>query len=199
VKHPFVRQFQRVFDERCAAVTDFQELEENHFMHRKLFLRRSVFSSAALLGIPAFSSAGQQPSPDEPLPPQKVKEFVIAGHGNVDKTKAMLAEMPTLLYASWDWKGGDFETALEGAGHVGNKEIAAYLIDRGARPNLFVLAMLGKTSLVKSFLDLYPQYLTARGPHGLTLLHHAKAGGEEARELVDYFQEKGLKETKAAL
>ena len=95
--------------------------------------------------------------------------------------------------------GGDFETALEGAGHVGNKEIANYLIDRGARTNLFVLTMLGKTALVKAFLDLYPQYLTARGPHGLTLLHHAEKGGDDAKELFDYFKEKGLNESKAQL
>jgi hypothetical protein len=48
----------------------------------------------------------------------------------------MLAELPTLLYATWDWGNGDFETALEGAGHVGNKEIANYLI--GLEQNQFV-------------------------------------------------------------
>ena len=107
--------------------------------------------------------------------------------------------MPTLLYSCWDWKHGDFETALEGAGHVGNKEIANYLIERGARANLFVLTMLGKTTLVKAFLELYPQYLTARGPHGLTLLHHAEKGGDDSKDILDYLKGKGLTETKAEL
>ena len=50
-------------------------------------------------------------NPGDPLPPEKVKNFVIAGHSNFDKVKSMLAEMPTLLYATWDWGNGDFETA----------------------------------------------------------------------------------------
>ena len=59
--------------------------------------------------------------------------------------------------------------------------------------------MLGKTALVKTYLDQYPQYITARGPHGLTLLHHAQKGGEDSKELLDYLQSKGLKEVKANL
>jgi len=168
-------------------------------MNRNTFLKQTAFTVAGCAALPIFSFANNVVKADEPLPAAKVKEFVIAGHGNMDKVKSMLAEMPTLLYACWDWKGGDFETALEGAGHVGNKEIANYLIGLGARTNLFVLTMLGKTALVKSYLELYPQYLTARGPHGLTLLHHAQKGGDEANELFEYLQMKGLKETKAAL
>ena len=99
----------------------------------------------------------------------------------------------------WDLGGGDFETALEGAGHVGNKEIANYLIKQGARTNMFVLAMLGKTNIVKPYLEAFPEYLNARGPHGFTFLHHAQRGGEEAKEMLEYFQSKGLKETKMKL
>jgi hypothetical protein len=128
-----------------------------------------------------------------------VKEFVLAGHGNFDKVKSLLQAFPTLLYAAWDWADGDFETAIEGAGHVGNKEIALYLIEQGARANLFVLTMLGKTQLVKPYLEAFPSYLSARGPHGLTLLHHAQKGGDDARELLEYLQGKGLKDTKAKL
>jgi ankyrin repeat protein len=106
----------------------------------------------------------------------------------------MLEEYPNLLYSRYDWGNGDFEEALEGAGHVGNKEIAQYLIGRGARPNIFVLTMLGETVIVKSFLEKYPVLLNSLGPHGFTLLHHATRGGEEAKELLDYFQSKGLTE-----
>ena len=111
----------------------------------------------------------------------------------------MIIELPTLLYSTWDWGGGDFETALEGAGHVGNKEIANHLIGLGARTNLFVLTMLGKTQIVKPFLEAFPQYLNARGPHGFTFLHHAQKGGDDAKELLEYFQSKGMKDTKVAL
>lgn len=166
-------------------------------MDRKHFLQQVSIGTGGMLLAPGLSYGRQ--TGDDPLPAEKVKEFVVAGHGNLDKVKQMLSELPTLLYATWDWKNGDFETALEGAGHVGNKEIANYLIGLGARTNLFVLTMLGKTGIVTSFMETYPAYLNARGPHGLTFLHHAQKGGDDAKELLDYFQSKGLKETKLAL
>jgi len=132
----------------------------------------------------------------DPVPLEKVKEFVSAGHNNLDKVKKLLEEFPSLVFASYDLGGGDFETAIEGAGHVGDKEISNYLINAGARTNMFVLTMLGKTSIVKPFLDAFPAYINARGPHGLTLLHHANRGGDDALELKEYLQSKGLKETK---
>ncbi len=168
-------------------------------MNRKKFLHQSALTTAGMVAMPLISFAGKSQDAADPLPAEKVKEFVIAGHGDFTKTKTMLAEMPTLLYATWDWGGGDFETALEGAGHVGNKEIATYLIRLGARTNLFGLTMLGKTALVKAYLELYPQFLTARGPHGFTLLHHAQRGGEDSKELFDYLKGRGLEEMKAAL
>ena len=82
---------------------------------------------------------------------------------------------------------------------MGNKEIANYLIEIGARTNLFVLTMLGKTQIVKSFLETYPDFINAKGPHGFTLLHHALQGGDDAKELLNYLREKGLKETKLKL
>jgi len=167
-------------------------------MNRKIFLKQTVFTTAgSIMAFPVLANAHKPEV--EPLPAEKVKQFVIAGHGKFDEVKTMLVEFPTLLYATWDWGNGDFETALEGAGHVGNKEIANYLIGLGARTNLFVLTMLGKSAIVKNFLDTYPQYLNARGPHGLTFLHHAQKGGDDSKELLEYFQSKGLKETKVPL
>ena len=168
-------------------------------MNRKKFLQQSMAGAGLIVGAPLLASARSWSIENDPLPPEKVKEFVIAGHGNFDQVKKMLGEMPTLLYATWDWGGGDFETALEGAGHVGNKEIANYLIGVGARTNLFVLTMLGKTSIVKNFLDTFPQYLNASGPHGFTFFHHAQKGGDDAKELLEYFQSKGLTEDRVAL
>jgi len=172
-------------------------------MIRKSFLQQLAIGAGSLVTVPYLLNSQQTQTTNkpliDPLPAEKVKDFVIAGHGNLDKVKSMLAEFPTLLYATWDWGDGDFETGLEGAGHVGNKEIANYFIGLGARTNLFVLTMLGKTQIVKPYLDTFPQYLTARGPHGLTLLHHAQKGGDDAKELLDYLQSKGLKETKAKL
>lgn len=165
-------------------------------MQRKQFLQTVSFGATGLL-LPAVSFT--QTQTPEPLPINLVKDFVIAGHGNFEKTKQMFTETPAILYATYDWGKGDFETALEGAGHVGNKEIANWLIQQGARTNLFVLTMLGKTTLVKTFLEMFPAYINARGPHGFTLLHHAQKGGDDSKELVDFFKSKGLTETKASL
>jgi hypothetical protein len=167
-------------------------------MNRKNFLQHATLGTGGMIAASYLFGQNTQGKSD-PLPAEKVKEFVIAGHGDINKVKEMLLEFPTLLYGTWDWGGGDFETALEGAGHMGNKEIANHLINLGARTNLFVLTMLGKTQIVKTWLDTFPQYLGARGPHGFTFLHHAQKGGDDAKELLDYFQSKGLKETKVAL
>src|SRR6185503_15587545 len=164
-------------------------------MNRKNFLQNVALGTGGLIAIPrVLSGQTNNPPKGDPLSPEKVKEFVGAGHNNLQRVKEMLAETPTILYATWDWGGGDFETALEGAGHVGDKEIANYLIPLGARTNLFVLTMLGKTQIVQSCLEAYPEYLNARGPHGFTFLHHALRGGDDAKELLEYFQSKGLKE-----
>lgn len=170
-------------------------------MDRKLFLQRGLMGAGGILAVPYYLRAEkfQRPFAEDPLPPEKVKEFVIAGHNNLDKVKVLLLEFPTLLFATWDWGGGDFETALEGAGHVGNREIANYLIRQGARTNLFVLTMLGKTELVKPWLESFPECIFAKGPHGFTLLHHAQKGGEDSKELLEFLQSKGLKESKLSL
>jgi hypothetical protein len=158
-----------------------------------------LISAGGLAASPSLLTGQTVQQKADPLPAEKVKEFVIAGHNNLDKIKTLQSEFPTLIYANWDWGGGDFETAIEGAGHVGAKEIANYLVSQGSRTNLFVLTMLGKTQIVKAYLDAYPQYLNARGPHGFTLLHHAQRGGDDAKELYEYLLSKGMKDTKTSL
>ena len=167
-------------------------------MDRKSFVKKGVASSLGLGLIPTLAFAAQQTDP-EPLKVEMVKEFVLAGHFDLDKAKNMLNDHPNLIYSRYDWGNGDFEEAIEGAGHKGNKEIANYLIEKGARVNLFVLTMLGKTSLVKPTLEAYPSLIFAKGPHGLSLLHHAEVGGTESKELYDYLLGKGLTEKSFSL
>ncbi|MCC6458835.1 MAG: ankyrin repeat domain-containing protein [Saprospiraceae bacterium] len=134
-------------------------------------------------------------SPADPLDDALVKEYVGAAHKDLDRVRTMLTEQPLLLNASWDWGKGDFETALGAAGHVGRRDIAEFLLDKGARADLFVLTMLGETAIVKSTLERFPQLLHSYGPHGFTLLHHAQRGGEAAQNLLDFLNGKGLTET----
>lgn len=162
-------------------------------MNRKTFIKNSI-GGIALAGIAPTYSFAQALQEPEPVDIKLVKEFVIAGHKNLPLLKEMLNEHPNLLYSSYDWGSSDYEEAIEGAAHLGNKEIANYLISKGARVNLFTLTMLGKTDLVKPILEAYPELIFAKGPHGFTLLHHANVG--EAKELSYYLKEKGLNETR---
>ena len=98
----------------------------------------------------------------------------------------MLVESPTLLYATWDWGGGDFETPLQAAAHTGGHAIAEYLLSKGARLDIYAAAMLGQLDFIKAVLALNPKAHEIPGPHGFTLLHCAKQGGEKSRPVYDW-------------
>jgi len=149
---------------------------------------------SSLITLAPFNSFARSINEPEPYNTDIVKEFVIAGHGNLSRVKELLEQYPNLIFARHDWGNGDFEEAIEGAGHVGNKDIARFLIAQGARANMYVLTMLGETAMVKSLLEKYPSQLNGKGPHGLTLLHHAIKGGDDSVELLEYLKSKGLTE-----
>src|SRR4051794_29137718 len=119
-----------------------------------------------------------------------VREFVANAHGDLERVKALLAEQPKLVNAARDWGGGDWETGLGAAAHVGRRDIAELLLERGARLDVFAAAMLGRLEIVRAMLDAYPELVSARGPHGIPLRAHAEAGGEEAREVVALLEER---------
>src|SRR5919106_1343455 len=120
-----------------------------NIINRKNFLHLTTFGTGAFLLSPDAGNTQQlQGEKPPPLNPNLVKEFVIAGHGNLEKVKQLLEQEPTLLNACWDWGGGDFEAAIEGAGHTGSKDCANYLLSKGARMNIFCAAMLGKLDIV---------------------------------------------------
>lgn len=115
-----------------------------------------------------------------------VEEFVGNAHGNFARVKELLEQEPALVNATWDWGGGDFETALGAASHMGNKQIANYLLEHGARLDIFAAAMLGKLEVVKAALEAYPGAVNTPGPHGIPLITHAEAGGADAKAVLDY-------------
>ena len=108
-----------------------------------------------------------------------VREFVVAGHSDLEGVGAALDREPGLLNACWDWGGGDFETALGGAAHMGRRDIAEYLLERGARLDVFAAAMLGMEDVVRAVLEADPAARDAPGPHGIPLSEHARAGGAD--------------------
>ncbi|MDQ4024235.1 MAG: ankyrin repeat domain-containing protein [Actinomycetota bacterium] len=127
----------------------------------------------------------EQPSP---LSPELVQEFVAKAHGDLDAVREFLASEPALVNAAWDWGGGDWETGLGAAAHMGRRDIALFLLDHGARIDVFAAAMLGETEVVRAMLTVWPELRDARGPHGIPLLEHAKAGGEQARTVLDFLE-----------
>jgi hypothetical protein len=122
------------------------------------------------------------------LEPELVQQFVGNAHGSLEKVRQALEETPALLNAAWDWGGGDWETALGAAAHTGHRDIALYLIERGARVEIFAAAMLGWLDVVKVILRADPAARDAPGPHGIPLMAHAAAGKEEAQAVVEFLQ-----------
>lgn len=130
---------------------------------------------------------------DKPVPidSQLVQEFVGKAHGDFDAVKQLLADTPSLLNAAWDWGGGDWETALGAAAHMGRRDIALFLVERGARVDLFAAAMLGWLDVVKAILSRDRAAREAKGPHGIPLIAHALAGKESAMPVVEFLQRPG--------
>lgn len=164
-------------------------------MNRENFIKTGALGLLGVAATPVMGATLIQ-EPKSVIDSKRIKEFVVAGHNDMDKLKSMLVEQPTLLNSRYDWGNGDFEEAIEGAGHLGNKEIANYLIKQGARVNLFVLTMLGKDQIVLPTLDEYPTLINSKGAHGFSLLHHAKVGGADSQKIFDYLTDKGLTKTK---
>lgn len=156
---------------------------------RRLVIRTLTGTFAALAVKPAFAQQGSAlPPRPSPLPSEQVQRFVQVAHGDLDATRHMLDADPRLLRATWDWGGGDFETALGGAAHMGRRDIADFLIGRGAPLDLFAAAMLGELAIVRAALETRPSLARVPGPHGIPLLAHAKAGGANAVAVLDYIR-----------
>jgi hypothetical protein len=160
---------------------------------RKKFISLSFLGSAAFLTGKSVHPQQQQQGLAKPpaLSAELVKEFVAKSHSDLDRVKELLKQEPGLLNCSWDWGGGDFESGLEAAGHMGRKDIAVLFLSNGARMNIFCAAMLGRLDIVKTILTAYPELKTSKGPHGLQLLHHAIQGGDDSVETLKYLESIG--------
>jgi ankyrin repeat protein len=164
-------------------------------VNRRHFISKT-FTGAAVLGAGTLVSNAQAEAkqavavaktpPAEvvrsrgPLDPKLVAAFVGAGHNNLPRVKEMLAQEPSLVFAAWDWGGGDWETALGGASHTGQREIARHLLSQGARIDAFCAAMLGDRNVMLALLKTNPSVATTKGPHGYTLLYHIAISGDVA-------------------
>jgi hypothetical protein len=160
-------------------------------MNNNSFQRRRFIKSSAwgLFGISTFNVAAANnlihqrwPATDkDPLfyryPSMNdgmVSSIVGLSHRDFDKVKALLEQRPELAVAAWDWGFGDWETALGAASHVGRRDIAELLMSHGARPDIFTFAMLGAYKSLQEIVETVPGIQSKPGPHGITLLQHAK-------------------------
>lgn len=172
--------------------------------------RRSFLASCPIVLIPAVagpapadgrSPSGQPVAAGASFPTQEpdlVREMVGVAHGNVARVRELVGRHATLAKAAWDWGFGDWETALGAASHVGNLEIAEFLLANGARPTIFSAAMLGQLDVVRAFITAMPGIQRTKGPHSITLLKHALAGGARAQAVVDYLNAVGGADEKVA-
>lgn len=175
-----------------------------HFVHAAIgagglvLLPEGLWAQQAQQPAPATAPQQAPAASTRPRPPKLeaalVEEFVRVAHGNFERTQQMLDATPALLNATWDWGGGDWEAAIGGAGHMGRKDIAGFLLSRGARMDIFVAAMLGRLDILQPTLDAYPELLHSRGPHGISLMRHARAGGAEAEAVAEFLRSKGVTE-----
>lgn len=181
--------------------------------------RRTALKTYSLtmlgLSIPSFAIAGQEsilplnPFENDNLPdhypnidPQIIAEVVGKSHFDLVRVKELVDKRPELSRSVWEWRFGDFESAIGAASHVGRRDIALYLISKGARPTLFTFAMLGHFVVVKSAIEALPGIQEIAGPHGISLLDHAYAGmrmkekmtvkeNENLEKTIDYLNSLG--------
>lgn len=163
-----------------------------------------VVAGAALLANPTrlFADATTSGPPLQEGFPRAdlaaVETFVGVAHRDAAEVRRMVERQPALARAAWDWGFGDWETALGAAAHTGRREIAEIVLAHGAHPTIFSAAMLGQLDVVKAMATASPGIQGTPGPHGLTLLHHARAGGEDAKAVVAYLESVGGADTRPA-
>jgi hypothetical protein len=161
--------------------------------------RRSLFgltSGLSALGVSLCATRAWAQSPASPPPftsdvfpaldPALVREAVGVSHRDLKRLQELVGRQPALARVSIDWGFGDWESCIDAASHTGNKPIADFLLANGARPTIFSAAMMGQLDVVKAFIAARPGVQRNLGPHGLTLMWHAKQGGADAAAVVQY-------------
>jgi hypothetical protein len=123
--------------------------------------------------------------------PAVVQEMVGVSHANLARVRELVERQPALSNANVDWGFGDWESALGAASHMGRRDIAELLLAHGARATIFSATMMGQIDVVRAFVAASPGVQRTLGPHGLTLLAHARAGGSGAAAVLSYLESLG--------
>lgn len=166
---------------------------------RRAMLKLGALTLAAKGSAQLAPAATSTPQNDPPsvgdafpaLPAPLVREMVTVAHFNLNRVKELVGTHPALVTATWDWGFGDFETPLGAASHMGNRPIAEFLIEHGAASTLFSAAMFGQLDVVRALVAAQPGIERIRGPHSISLLAHARMGGDAARPVFAYLESLG--------
>ncbi|MEO8172013.1 MAG: hypothetical protein ABI581_02980 [Sediminibacterium sp.] len=148
---------------------------------RRNFIRQAATAALSFSVLPSIAGAFKLRGPADkkpPLAPEMVNEFVRVAHFDLARVKEMLQKEPSLVNACWDWGGGDFEVAVGGPAHIGNRDIVNYLLDNGSRKDIYCSAMLGDKELVEAFIKTHPAIADTRGPHQFSLMYHVAISGD---------------------
>lgn len=109
-----------------------------------------------------------------------VRELVMAAHGDLGKVKELTAVHPELLDSAHEWRPGMTESPLEAAAHTGRREIAEFLLEKGAKPIIVAAAMLADEKAFEELLAENPERIREKGAHNFSLMFHAALGGNLA-------------------
>ena len=125
-------------------------MRRRHFLASLPVATCGALAAGGVLGAEGAATATRAAIPAE-FPRQDreaVREVVSLSHRSLEGVRRLVEPRPALAKASWDWGFGDWESALGAASHTGQREIALFLMDQGARPNIFTFAMLGHVDAV---------------------------------------------------
>ncbi|MEK6221941.1 MAG: ankyrin repeat domain-containing protein [Chloroflexota bacterium] len=101
--------------------------------------------------------------------------FIRDCHMNFEGVKKAVENSPDIVN-SYNEKMN--ESGLGAAGHMGNREIAEYLLANGAPLELAAAAMLGMNKEVQAYLDKDAELANSAGPHGISVAFHAALSGD---------------------
>lgn len=146
----------------------------------------------------SFGSAGfsQQNRIIEPKGPSKmdpelVGRFVGACHRDIEVVRSILKEISGVVNASFNRGGGDWESGMEAAAHMGRPDISDVLIEHKARKCIFWAAMAGEEAIVKAYVLADSDTVNTGGAHNISLMAHAAICGKVS--LTQFLKDQGAK------
>jgi hypothetical protein len=115
-----------------------------------------------------------------------IKPIVTVSHFDLNKLQALVDPHPHLVKSAWDWGFGDWETPLGAACHMGRRDIAEYLLNKGATPSLFSWVLFGNLPMVQQVVEHQVGIQRVSGPHSISLLAHARTAGKQSETVLEY-------------